>query len=135
MIAVGKLHLLLLLGFLYAMAVQGEVIFGLLSNQTNNTVAELTIDGRLSLFSLYQPENDIPSQRAALENLYYTTAGQDWTAGAFFSTVFLEAAEDFAFEYANYSGRPAPTHLVCELSFNSSIQYAQAAANLQGLSM
>ena len=103
----------MLLGSLYAVGAQGEVIFGLLSNQTNDTVAELTVDGQLSLFSLYQPANDIPSQRAALENLYYKTAGQDWTAGAFFSTVFLDAAEEFALDYANYSGRLVQTHLIC----------------------
>ncbi len=91
-------------GLCCTVGVQCEVTFGLLSNQTNDTLAELTIDGQFSLFSLYQPENDIPSQRAALENLYYTTAGQNWTAGAFFSTVLLEAVEEFAYYYANYTG-------------------------------
>lgn len=118
MIAVGflseqKYHFHVLLGSLYAMGAQGEVTFGLVSNQTNNTVAELTVDGQLSLFSLYQPENDIPSQRAALENLYYKTAGQDWSAGAYFSTAFLDAAEEFALDYANNSGTLVQTHLIC----------------------
>ena len=95
----------LLLGVHCAVDVQAVVTLGLLSNQTNGTLAELTTDGQFSLFSLYQPENDIPSQRAALENLYLATAGENWTAGAFFSVVPLEAVEAVAYEYANYTGR------------------------------
>ena len=81
--------------------------FGLLSSQNNSTLAEFSVSGQWDLFSLYQPENDIPAQRAALEELYIATQGQNWTPEAFFSTVPLEAIEDFAYYYANYSGRLA----------------------------
>jgi len=83
------------------------VTFGLLSSQTNNTLAEFSVSGQWDLFSLYQPENDIPAQRAVLEELYFATQGQNWSSGAYFSTVPLEAIEDFAYYYANYSGRLA----------------------------
>ena len=78
----------------------------------------------MSLFSLYQPENDIPEQRHALEVLYNTTAGQNWTAGAYFSTAFLEFVEYFAYEYGSYPGKPALL-LSCNISNNIQLMNTQ----------
>ncbi|DBA81176.1 TPA: hypothetical protein ACH3X2_006994 [Trebouxia sp. C0005] len=91
-------------GLLCHLEAQAEVTFGLLSSQNNNTLAEFSVSGQWDLFSLYQPENDIPAQRAVLEELYSATQGQNWSPGAYFSTVQLEELEEFADDYANYSG-------------------------------
>ena len=99
-------------GLLYAQEAQAEVTFGLLSSQTNDTLAEFSVSGQWKLFSLYQPENDIPAQRAALEELYYATQGQNWHPGAYFSTVPLETIEEFAYENANNSGRAPSSRLL-----------------------
>ena len=93
---------------LASLPVQAEVTLELKSDLTGEVMAELTESGQFSLYSSYQPENDIPAQRAALENLYYTTQGQNWTRGAYYSTVFLEQIEDFAYAYANYTGKTSP---------------------------
>ena len=92
-------------GLLYAQEAQAEVTFGLLSSQNNSTLADFSLSGQWDLFNLYQPENDIPAQRAVLEELYIATQGQNWSPGAYFSTVPLEEIEEFAYYYANYSGR------------------------------
>ena len=92
---------------LVSSAVQAEVTLELKSDQTGDVIADLTESGHFSLYSSYQPENDIPAQRAALENLYYTTQGQNWTRGAYYSTVFLEQIEYFAYAYANNTGKAA----------------------------
>lgn len=55
-------------------------------------MANLTADGRLSLFGLYTEANDIPAQRQVLADLYTATAGLWWTAAIYHNTVFLEAA-------------------------------------------
>jgi hypothetical protein len=92
---------------MYALEAQAEVTFGLLSSQSNSTLGEFSLSGQWDLFNLYQPENDIPAQRAVLEELYIATQGQNWSPGAYFSTVPLEEIEEFAYYYANYSGRLA----------------------------
>lgn len=97
------------------MEAQAEVTFGLLSSQNNSTLAEFSVSGQWDLFNLYQPENDIPAQRVALEELYIATQGQNWSPGAYFSTVLLEEIEELAYYYANYSGRLAHPKLLLQL--------------------
>lgn len=97
--------------------------FGLLSSQNNNTLAEFSVSGQWDLFSLYQPENDIPAQRAVLEELYSATQGQNWSPGAYFSTVQLEELEEFADDYANYSGRLARPGSCFSLQQNSHLLF------------
>ena len=120
----------LLPGLLYAQEAQAEVTFGLLSSQNNDTLAEFSVSGQWNLFSLYQPENDIPAQRAALEQLYYATQGQNWYREAYFSTVPLEAIEEFAIENANNSGRAPSSWLLLKQD-----PHLQASSFLQALCM
>ena len=94
---------------------QAQVTLGLVSNQTGDVLATITQGGGLSLFSVYQPENDIPEQRLALEVLYNTTAGQNWTAGAYFSTAFIEFVEEFEYEVGNYTGKAMRQTRYCQL--------------------
>ncbi|DBA88293.1 TPA: hypothetical protein ACH3X1_016534 [Trebouxia sp. C0004] len=108
----GKLQRQVKDGLLYAQEAQAEVTFGLLSSQSNATLAEFSVSGQWNLFSLYQPENDIPAQRAVLEELYHATQGQNWYPEAYFSTAPLEAIEEFAYENANNSGRAPSSWLL-----------------------
>ena len=75
-------------------------LVGLISSTTNKTLGTFVgLSGDMSLSSVYQPENDIPEQRAALETLYAATAGSSWSS-SYSSTVYLELLAGLA---ANYS--------------------------------
>lgn len=75
-----------------------------ISPQTNETVAEADLEGHLYLYSLYQPENDIPAQRAILDELYAATSGGTWNPAVYQQTQPLEEVLAFQAAYASVSG-------------------------------
>ena len=84
--------------------VHAEVTFGLVSSRTGGTLATLTVSGHLSLKRSYQPENDIPEQRQALENLYNATAGRNWLA-AYSTTYNLDWVRAFRDDHPPHNGK------------------------------
>lgn len=84
---------------------QAAVTFGLQSS-SGGPLAQLTpATGSLRLFELYTEANDIPVQREALLTLYNATAGQNWTAGVFQNTVFLQQTALFRYATQNITGK------------------------------
>ena len=80
--------------------------FAYVSPLTNKVVAELDTAGHLNFYSLYQPENDIPEQRAVLDELYAATAGENWTPAVYQQAALLDEALAFQEAYANVTGEP-----------------------------
>lgn len=78
--------------------------FAYISPVTNKVVAEADLAGHLNLYSLYQPENDIPEQRAVLDELYHATAGASWLPAVYQQAQPLEQVLAFQQAYANYTG-------------------------------
>lgn len=77
------------------MQAQAVATFGLQSSSGGPLAKFTPATGSLSLLGLYTEANDIPAQREALLTLYNATAGQNWTAGVFQNTVFLQQTAAF----------------------------------------
>lgn len=91
-------------GLCCALQLQAEVTLSL-KTDTGVPLANLTADGKLSLFGLYTEANDIPAQRQALADLYTATAGQNWLPAVYNNTVFLDAAAALVQYTTNASGK------------------------------
>ena len=68
---------------------------GLVNSATGNIEAFTDFAGNLQLNSVYQPENDLPEQRAALQELYAALGGNYW-GSAYKRLTAIEEVEAFA---------------------------------------
>ncbi len=68
---------------------------GLINSVTGNVEAFSDFEGNLQLNSVYQPENDLPEQRVALQELYAALGGDYWGA-AYKQLTAIEEVEAFA---------------------------------------
>lgn len=57
-----------------------SVSIGLPAPDYRSILAETDLDGNLIVNAVYQPQNDIPSQRAALQEIYTSLGGDYWTS-------------------------------------------------------
>ncbi|KAL0029412.1 hypothetical protein WJX77_005563 [Trebouxia sp. C0004] len=71
------------------------VSIGLYNSATDKIEAFTDFAGNLQLNSVYLPENDLPEQRAALQELYVALGGDYWSA-AYKQLTFVEEVEAIA---------------------------------------
>ncbi len=90
-----------LLGFAGAAAAS----VGLINSVTGNIEAFSDFEGNLQLNSVYRPENDLPEQRVALQELYAALGGDYWGA-AYKQLTAIEEVEAFA----NVSSASSESH-------------------------
>ncbi|DBA88295.1 TPA: hypothetical protein ACH3X1_016535 [Trebouxia sp. C0004] len=88
------------------------VSIGLYNSATDKIEAFTDFAGNLQLNSVYLPENDLPEQRAALQELYVALGGDYWSA-AYKQLTFVEEVEAIAnassASSANLSGTLPPS--------------------------
>ena len=80
---------------LFGFAGAAAVSVGLYNSATDQLEAFTDFAGNLQLNSVYQPENDLPEQRAALQELYAALGGDYWGA-AYKQLTSIEEVEAFA---------------------------------------
>jgi hypothetical protein len=80
---------------LFGFAGAAAASVGLINSATGNVEAFTDLMGNLQLNSVYQPENDLPEQRAALQELY-TVLGGDYWGAAYKQLSYIEEVEAFA---------------------------------------
>ncbi len=92
--------------WLYCSPVDGDILdgfvagaaaasVGLLSDITGDVLAETDFAGNLNITSVYQTENDLPDQYAALQDIYKAPGGEYWGSG-YQQLIYAEEIDTYA---------------------------------------